>query len=291
MRRMSARQLPPLPALLCSMISLQFGAALAKGLFPALGAAGTTAARVGLSALIMLLIFRPPLQRFSAEQWRAALPYGLALGLMNLSFYLSLQSLPLGIAVAVEFVGPLGVAVASSRRAADFAWVALAALGIALITPLGMGAPQVSAGGLALALAAAACWAAYIIFGTRVSRQFSGMDGASVGMLCAAVVACLGAAALGFSPSRLNPELLLRGGAVAVLSSVLPYSLEMVALRQLPRRLFSILLSLEPAIAALMGFLVAHEALSARQLTAILCIVAASAGATWSGRGATTEAV
>lgn len=279
MRRMSARQLPPLPALLCSMISLQFGAALAKGLFPALGAAGTTAARVGLSALIMLLIFRPPLQRFSAEQWRAALPYGLALGLMNLSFYLSLQSLP------------LGVAVASSRRAADFAWVALAALGIALITPLGMGAPQVSAGGLALALAAAACWAAYIIFGTRVSRQFSGMDGASVGMLCAAVVACLGAAALGFSPSRLNPELLLRGGAVAVLSSVLPYSLEMVALRQLPRRLFSILLSLEPAIAALMGFLVAHEALSARQLTAILCIVAASAGATWSGRGATTEAV
>lgn len=196
---------------------------------------------------------------------------------MNLSFYLSLQSLP------------LGVAVASSRRAADFAWVALAALGIALITPLGMGAPQVSAGGLALA--AAACWAAYIIFGTRVSRQFSGMDGASVGMLCAAAVAYLGAAALGFSPSRLNPELLLRGGAVAVLSSVLPYSLEMVALRQLPRRLFSILLSLEPAIAALMGFLVAHEALSARQLTAILCIVAASAGATWSGRGATTEAV
>ncbi len=273
------------------MVSLQFGASLAKGLFPVLGAAGSTFIRVGFSALIMLVVFKPPLQRLSAVQWRAAGLYGLALGLMNLSFYLSIQTLPLGLAVAVEFLGPLAIAVWSSRRAADLLWVALAGLGVVLITPLsqvfGLGAhTAVPWVGLGLATMAAACWAAYIIIGGRVSRLFEGMVGVSTGMLCAAVVVGTGALLLGVQLPHLTPGLLLTGLLVALLSSVIPYSLEMIAMRGLPRRVFSILLSLEPAVAALMGFTVLGETLSLLQLLAIACIIAASAGATWSGRTA-----
>lgn len=284
----SAASLPPIPALLASMVSLQFGASLAKGLFPALGAAGSTFVRVILSALIMLLVFRPPLHRLSAQQWRAAAVYGVALGGMNLTFYLALQYLPLGLAVAIEFLGPLTIAVFSSRRAADLVWVLLAAIGIVMITPLGAELTGTHNAlpwtGLLLALGAAFCWGLYILIGAKVSRLFDGMLGVSAGMLCAAVVVGIGASVLGFSLAHLTPALLGTGLLVALLSSVVPYSLEMVALRSLPRRLFSILLSLEPAVAALMGFLVMHERLSVVQLLAIVCIIVASGGATWSGR-------
>ena len=275
--------LPPIPALILSMLSIQGGAALAKGLFPALGFAGVTALRVGLSAVILLLIFRPNLLRLTLRQWRAAALYGAALGLMNLSFYASIQYIPLGLAVTLEFLGPLTVALASSKRRNDLIWVALAGLGIFLITPLGGGHP-VAPIGLLLAVLAGALWAAYIVIGNRMPRHFSGTQGVSVGMLCAALTVWPLALLLGFLPAQVSTPLLLSGLLVAILSSALPYSLEMVALRQLPRQLFSILMSLEPAVAAVLGWLILREALSASQWLAIGCVIAASVGASWGAR-------
>ncbi|WP_342766798.1 EamA family transporter [Deinococcus irradiatisoli] len=275
--------LPPVPALLLSMTSIQGGAAIAKGLFPALGPAGVTALRVGLSAALLLLIFRPPLLSLTLRQWRAAAIYGAVLGLMNLTFYLSIHYLPLGLAVTLEFLGPLAVAVGSSQRRGDLVWVALAGLGIFLITPLGGGVP-VAPLGVALALGAAALWAAYIVIGSRLPRHFSGTQGVSVGMLCATVTVLPCALLLGFAPGQLSPALLLSGLLVATLSSALPYSLEMVALRQLPKQLFSIMMSLEPAVAAVLGWLVLREVLSISQWLAIVCVIAASVGATWSSK-------
>lgn len=265
------------------MTSIQGGAALAKGLFPALGFSGVTALRVGLSALMLLLIFRPNLLALTVRQWRAAAIYGAVLGLMNLTFYASIQYIPLGLAVTLEFLGPLAVAVGSSKRRGDLVWVGLAGLGIFLITPLG-GGTATQPLGLALALIAAALWAAYIIIGSRLPRHFSGTQGVSVGMLCAAVTVLPLSLLLGFAPSQVTPPLLLSGLLVAALSSALPYSLEMIALRQLPKQLFSIMMSLEPAVAAVLGWLVLHELLSVSQWLAIGCVIAASAGASWGTR-------
>uniref|UniRef100_UPI0025D0758F EamA family transporter n=1 Tax=Deinococcus sp. TaxID=47478 RepID=UPI0025D0758F len=255
----------------------------AKGLFPALGVAGVSALRVGLGAALLLIIFRPPLRQLTLRQWRAALLYGAALGLMNLSFYFSLKYLPLGLAVTLEFLGPLGLAVASSKRAGDLIWVGLAALGIGLISPLG-GGQSVNLVGLGLAMLAGSFWAAYIVIGSRMARHFSGTQGVSVGMLCAALIVVPLTLLLGFQPGLLTPTLLLHGLGIAVLSSALPYTLEMVALRRLPRRLFSIFMSLEPALAAVMGWAVLHEVLSVRQWVAVACVIGASAGAAWSDR-------
>ena len=280
--------LPPLPALMLSMTSIQGGAALAKGLFPALGFSGVTALRVGLSAVMLLLIFRPNLLALTARQWREAAIYGAVLGLMNLTFYASIQYIPLGLAVTLEFLGPLGVAVGSSKRRSDLIWVALAGLGIFLITPLG-GGTAMSPLGLALALIAAALWGAYIIIGSRMPRHFTGTQGVSVGMLFAAVTVVPISLLLGFVPSQLSAPLLLSGLLVAALSSALPYSLEMIALRQLPKQLFSILMSLEPAVAAVLGWLVLHELLSVSQWLAIGCVIAASVGASWNSKRTVPE--
>src|SRR5947208_11961445 len=164
--------IPPVPAIIGGIVSVQAGAALAKGLFPALGAVGTVGLRVGLSAIMLIAAFRPGLRRTTAAQWRAVIPYGVVLGTMNIVFYLSLSRIPLGVAVTVEFVGPLAVAVFGSRRAVDIAWVVLAAAGIALITPWSGGGAD--AFGVALALAAGGCWAADILLGGRVSRVVPG---------------------------------------------------------------------------------------------------------------------
>ncbi|AZI43819.1 DMT family transporter [Deinococcus psychrotolerans] len=265
------------------MLSIQGGAAIAKSLFPVLGPAGVTVMRVGLSAIILLAIFRPNLLSLTLRQWRAAAIYGATLGLMNLSFYYAILYIPLGLAVTLEFLGPLAVAVATSRRAADLIWAGLALLGIVLISPLGGNTP-ISPIGVALAAVAGALWGGYIIIGARMARHFSGTQGVSVGMICAAITVMLCAAPLGFSPSQITPHLLLFGLGVAILSSALPYSLEMIALRQLPRQLFSIMMSLEPAAAALLGWLILHESLSLTQWLAIVCVIGASVGATWQSR-------
>ncbi len=269
--------LAPIPAILGSIVSVQAGASLAKGLFPALGPMGTVGLRVGLSAVILLAVFRPRPRRATAASWRAVVPYGVVLGVMNVVFYLALSRIPLGLAVTVEFVGPLGVAVAGSRRAVDLAWVLLAAAGIALIAPWAGGGAD--ALGVLLALGAGACWAAYILLGGRLSRRLTGGAAVASGMAIAALVAVPAAAATG-GFARLTPGLFVAGIGVALLSSAIPYTLEMVALKELPARTFGILMSLEPAVAALAGLVFLGEVLSPRQWLAVALVIAASTGST-----------
>ena len=280
--------LPPLPALLLAMLSIQGGAAFAKSLFPALGPFGTTALRVGLAAALLFAVLRPSLRRLKRADWAAIVPYGAALGLMNLSFYASLKYLPLGLAVTFEFVGPLLLSLALSRRALDFVWVALAALGILLIAPHG-GEGSLSLPGVSLALTAGALWAGYIVAGGAVARRVPGTTGVVAGMLVAAAVALPFGAAQGGQGLLAHPQLLLAGLAVAVLSSALPYTLEMRALRAIPTHVFGVLMSLEPALAALSGLLFLGERLSMLQVAALLCVVVASAGISLTGKSAHAE--
>ena len=275
--------LPPIPAVLGAIVSVQGGAAIAKGLFPALGATGTAGLRIGLSALMLLLAFRPSLTRLTAAQWRVVLPFGIALGTMNAVFYLALERIPLGLAVTIEFIGPLSVAVYGSRRVLDLVWVVLAAAGIALIGPWrGTGIDPM---GVVFALLAGACWAIYIVLGGRLSRILSGGSAVSVAMLVATLT-ILPVALAGGGLAHVTPRLALAGLAVALLSSALPYSLEMTALRALPARTFSILMSLEPAVAALCGLIFLGERLGIAQWAAIVLVIAASLGATMTTRQA-----
>jgi len=272
--------IPPVPVLLFSAISIQAGAALAKELFPALGPAGATGLRVVLAAALLLLLFRPPLRAVTRTHWAALVPYGIALGMMNLTFYLALERIPLGLAVTLEFVGPLGVALLASRRLVDLAWVALAAAGILLLAPWDGGAASLDPVGMLLALLAGACWAVYILVGGRLSRLLPHEGhGVALGMAVAAlsILPFALAAAPAAAPT---PRLLLLGLAVAVLSSALPYTLEMWALRKLPSGTFGILMSLEPVVAALVGYAFLGERLDAGQWVAVFCVCAASAGAT-----------
>ncbi|MCJ2014272.1 EamA family transporter [Methylobacterium sp. J-076] len=267
------------------MVSLQGGAAIAKALFPAVGAAGTASLRVGFSALVLLAVWRPWRRSLSARDAGWIALYGVALGAMNLLFYLALTRLPIGPAVAIEFTGPLLLAIAGSRRRMDFAWIALAVLGLGLLLPLG-GSGGLDPVGIALALAAGAAWALYILFGQRAGRVDGG-QAVALGMLAAAlVVAPAGLAEAG--AALFAPATLALGFAVALLSSALPYSLEMVALRRLDRTTFGVLMSLEPAVAAVMAYALIGEALSPVQGLAIALVIAASAGITVSGarRGA-----
>ncbi|AFZ65986.1 EamA family transporter [Deinococcus peraridilitoris] len=273
-------ELPPTTAVLMAIVSIQGGAALAKSLFPAVGPGGTSALRIGFAALILLAMWRPRLSRYSRGDLATTALFGAALGLMNLCFYASIERIPLGLAVTLEFVGPLGVAVFASRRKLDYLWAVLAGAGILLISPLAPGS-AIDPLGVGLALLAGGFWAAYILVGARLGRAFSGGQGLALGMLVAALIALpFGVAEAG--GSLLAPHILVLGLGVALLSSALPYSLEMTALRRLPSRTFSILMSLEPAVAAMMGFVLLHEALSGRQLLAMVLVIAASVGASLS---------
>ena len=269
-----ALNLPALAAMGGSMVSVQLGASLAEGLFPAVGAQGATALRVGLAAVILLLAFRPWRRRPPRGAWPALLGYGLSLGAMNLLFYSALQTVPLGVAVALEFVGPLTVAVLGSRRRLDFACVALAAGGIVALSPLGgqLHAPPLT--GVALALGAGACWGLYIVFGERAGSAH-GAQATAIGMTVAALlVVPVGVAAAG--AALLNPAIWAPALGVAMLSSVAPYTLEMFALTRIPVRVFGTLMSLEPAVAALAGLVVLHERLGLRACAAIGAIMVAS---------------
>lgn len=266
------------------MLSVQFGAALAKQLFAVAGPLWTGTLRICFSALILVVAFRPKLTHLRPEQWRAVIPYGIALGSMNILFYFALSRIPLGLAVAVEFTGPLLVALAGSKRLLDLLWAALAVMGIVLITPWSP-ARGSNAAGLLFALAAGFMWAGYIVLGRRVSRVFEGSAGVAIGMLVAALTLLL---TLLFIPAnaRFEGRILLVGFAVAALSSALPYTLEMIALRSMAARTFGILMSLEPAIAAACGWLMLHEKLSSAQCIAIALIIGASAGTTITARQA-----
>jgi inner membrane transporter RhtA len=276
-------------ALLCSLVSLAVGTSFAKSLFPALGAEGTTAYRLVFATVMLMAVFRPWRRRWV---WADALPlalYGVTLGIMNLLFYSAIKTIPFGVAIAIEFTGPLAVAVWTSKKASDWLWVALAALGLGLLLPL-PGADAATAldpQGMAFALAAGVCWALYIVFGQRVARRYGAMA-TPMGMLAAAlVVAPIGIAHAG--SALLDPQWLLAGLAVALLSSAVPYALEMFALNHLPKNTFSILLSLEPAVGALAGWLVLAENLTFFQGLAIALVMVASMGTAWSaGRSAST---
>jgi inner membrane transporter RhtA len=268
-------RVPPIGLVLSGMTTIQFGAALATTMFDDLGPAGTSALRLGFAALVLVALWRPRVRGRSPAALRIAALFGLALGAMNLTFYEALGRLPLGVTVTIEFAGPLGVAVATSRRRLDLAWAAMAALGILLLAnPFGHSVDGV---GLAFALAAAACWGAYILIAQRAGRLYNGSDGLALASVVAALVP-LGPGIAQAGGDLLQPGLLAMGAGIALLSSVIPYSLETEALRRLPANVFGVLMSLEPALAALAGLILIGQSLSVRDLAAIALVVAASVG-------------
>jgi inner membrane transporter RhtA len=271
--------IPPTALVLLGIVSVQVGSAVAKSLFSAVGSFGTVALRLFFAAAVLMLLWRPSL-RMNRRAWTAVLGYGVILGLMNLCFYLALARLPLGIAVTIEFLGPLAVALAGSRRWLDAFWAVLAAGGVVLLTE---GGGDLNVVGLLFALAAGACWGLYILLGAALGRHTTEGNGLALGMAVAAVVAVpFGVADSG--TALIQPGVLIAGLGVALLSSVIPYSLDLEALRKMPPRVFGILMSLEPAMAALIGLVVLQELLLWSQWIAVLCVVVASAGATRSAR-------
>jgi len=268
----------PVVVILIAMMSIQSGASLAKSLFPLVGAPGVTALRIALGTLILVVIFKPWRLRFKKEQRLPLLFYGLALGGMNYMFYLSIQTIPLGIAVALEFTGPLAVALFSSRRPVDFIWVILAVLGLWFLLPLGQDVTQIDLTGAALALGAGACWAVYILTGQRAGEEHGPATVALGSLIAAIIFVPIGMAQA--TESIWQWSILPVGLAVAVLSTALPYSLEMIALTRLPTRIFGTLMSMEPALAAISGMVFLGETLTFTQTLALCSIIAASMGST-----------
>ena len=277
----------PIAVLIVAIVCFQAGAALAKGLFPAVGASGAAALRLALAAIMLLAVWRPWRMRLSPREVRVIVIYGLALGWMNFFFYLSLRSIPLGIAVALEFTGPLGLAMASSRRAIDFLWILMAVLGLLALLPLGLGSKALDVQGVGCALAAGLCWALYIYFGRKAGAAHGGQTTALGMVIGAVVIVPFGAAQAGWQ--LFSPAILPTALAVAVLSSALPYSLEMLAMPRLPTRTVGVLMSLDPAFGALSGLCFLGEHLSWIQWAAIASIMAASAGSAATSRTGTPQ--
>jgi inner membrane transporter RhtA len=268
----------PVFVLIVSMLSIQSGASLAKSLFPLIGAPGVTALRLALGTLILVIVFKPWRLRFAKEQRLPLLFYGLSLGAMNYMFYLSIQRIPLGIAVALEFTGPLAVALFASRRAVDFIWVILAVLGLWFLLPLGQDVAHVDLTGALLALGAGAGWAIYILSGQRAGAEHGPATVAMGSLIAAVIFVPLGV--LQSVDVSWHWSILPVGLAIAVLSTALPYSLEMLALTRLPTRTFGTLMSLEPGLAAISGMIFLGETLTGTQTLALAAIIAASMGST-----------
>lgn len=274
---MSVPHVPPHLLVVASIVSVQIGAAIGRSLFDRIGASGVTFLRVGIAALILAVVVRPDVRSWDRRAWTAAVVLGATLAAMNLVFYLSLRTVPLGVAVTVEFLGPLLLALVQTRRALDVLWALLAAGGVAL---LGLSTTSgIPASGLALAALAGVFWAGYILASARLGQVLPGTGGLAVALTVAALlVAPFG---LGEAVAVLDdPLLLLPAAAVALLSSVIPYGLELEALRSIPTRVFGILMSLEPAAAAMAGWLLLSQALSPRELLALVLVSAASVGVT-----------
>ncbi len=272
----------PAPLLvLTAIVSVQVGSSLAKQLFDDLGASGTTLLRLGLAAVLLLLVLRPKVRSWSTASWTASLLLGGAMAGMNLTFYLSLQTLPLGVAVTVEFLGPLLLALVQTRRAVDLLWAGLAAGGVALLGLDTSGDLPVA--GLLLAFVAGLFWAAYIVTSARVGQVLPGTDGLAIALAFAALLV-LPFGISGASGVLDRPSLLVAALGVAVLSSVISYGLELAALRRIPTQVFGILMSLEPAAAAVAGLVVLGEELGAREVLALLLVSLASGGITLARR-------
>lgn len=281
------RIMVPAPALvLASIASVQFGSAVARTLFDDLGAAGVTLLRLALAAVILAVATRPRLRTWSAAAWRAAALLGVVMAGMNLIFYLALRTVPLGTAVTVEFLGPLLLALVQTRRVTDLLWALLAAAGVVLLGVSSGGAAPL--GGLALAFVAGLCWAGYIVFSARLGGLVPGTGGLAVSLAVGALLV-LPFGLSGAAAVVRHPALLIGGTAVALLSSVFSYGLEINALRRIPTRVFGILMSLEPAAAAIAGLLVLHQRLGAVEIAALLLVTLASAGVTLGRRAAVPE--
>lgn len=278
----------PFLAVLGAVTALGIGTSWAKQLFPLVGAQGTSAVRVGFSALLLLLLWRPWRWHLSRADAISIACYGAALGAMNLMFYMSLRTLPFGLAVAIEFAGPLALAIAASRRMVDFVWLALAVLGLGMLLPLGLSSNDLDPTGVMYALGTAVLWALYIVFGKRVGHLHAGHS-VSLGLLVAAIVVVpVGVVHAG--AALLSPTVLLVGVCVAAISSALPISLEMVAMKRLPKEAFGIMISMEPAVAAVLAMGLLDEQLNQRQWLAIGCIMAASMGSAATARRPQTHA-
>jgi inner membrane transporter RhtA len=294
---------PPSVLVCTGIVSVQLGAGLAARLFSQVSPAGVTGLRLWSAAIILTVLggraLASSVRRTIADRaWRDAavvLTFGLVLGLMNYSIYQSFARIPLGIAVTIEFLGPLAVAVASSRRRLDLLWVALAGLGVALLTHAGTGVAATAykqeggvpglgleATGVVFGLIAAASWAAYILLSRSTGRRYSGSSGLGIAMVVGAIVVTGPALAAG-GPAMAHPRVIATGAAIGLLSSVIPYRLELEALRRIPARVFGIWMSLEPAVAALIGLLLLGQSLSALQWLAICCVIVACAGASREG--------
>ena len=278
-----SRRLLAVVAVLVAMVSFQTGASLAKQLFPLVGPVGATTMRLVFGALIVCAVWRPWRHKLTRAELKTIVIYGVAMGGMNLCFYIALKTVPLGIGMAVEFTGPLAVAVIASRRAIDFVWAALAAAGIVLILPIFRSSAPVDLHGILWALLAGACWGAYILFGHRAGASIHGGTVTALGMTTGALfVLPFGVAVVG--KPLLNPAILPIGIGVAILSGAFPYSLEMFGMKRLPAHTFGVLMSVEPALGALMGRILLHEKLAPLQIVAIAGVIAASVGSTLSSR-------
>ena len=261
---------------LAAMLSVQGGASIAKYLFHLLGPAGAVTLRVGIAGVILMFLIRPPVLKFTLKEWMYILFYGLSIGGMNLTFYYGIQRIPLGIGVAVEFIGPLGVALLSSRKLLDLVWAFLAAAGILLIVPWnGSGCDVI---GLIFVFAAGILWASYIIAAGKITQAMKSTHAVSCGMCVAALLVL----PFGFGSGdlfKLDGKLLLMGLGVAVFSSALPFTLDLWTMKKIPPKTFSVLQSLQPAFGALSGLIFLGEMLSCFQWIAIACVVTASTGA------------
>lgn len=258
------------------IVSVQLGAAFAKDLFGTISPTAIVWLRLVTSAIVLTAIARPHLRGRTRDDWLVVVGFGVSLGLMNWAIYQSFARIPLGIAVTIEFIGPLTLAVLGSRQARDLVWVGLAAVGVLL---LGFEPADLTLAGVGFALLAGAAWAAYILLSARTGARWPGLDGLAVASVLATVLLTVPAVVTG-GDTLLDGRVLLIGAMIGLLSSVIPYSCEMVALRTLPPSVFSILMSLEPAAAALAAIVVLHELLTPLQGVAIACVIAASVGAT-----------
>ena len=273
---------PPMMVLL-AMISVQFGAATAKSLFAPFGAPGVVFVRTGFAALILWLMARPQVRQYSRHQWSSAIILGIVIAIMNLLFYESLVRLPLGVAVTIEFLGPLAVALLGSRKLRDLVWIVLAFGGVLLLAPIG-DLSGLDPLGILFACGAATGWAAYILLTSRTSKLFTGTTGLALAMSAAALV-MLPLGVISAGPALLSIPLLLKGVVVAMLSTTIPFSLEFLALKRIPPRTFGILMAAEPAIAVLAGLLLLSEHPPLRALVALVLVSAATIGVTRSGVG------
>ncbi|WP_345995894.1 EamA family transporter [Sodalis praecaptivus] len=284
MQGFASNRMVPFLMVLGSILSLSIGTSLAKTfLFPLVGATGTTALRTGFSAIILLMLWRPWRAQITLGDLRYIALYGVTLGVMNLCFYLSIQTIPFGLAVAIEFIGPLSVTLIYSRRPIDFIWIAFAVTGILLILPLGNNQSALDATGVLFALCAAFCWALYIIFGKKLSHLHSGHT-VAIGLIFASMVT-FPVGIIDAGNIMAHPYLVLMGLLIALFSSSVPMSLEMAALKRLPHKTFGILVSMEPAIVAIIAFFMLSEHLTFIQVIAIAFSITAGMGSAMTAGG------